>query len=358
MYRKNDDKKNKLIHKRLIQKTIVVFLIFVLLLSACNLTACNNNSEEETSETTSIDKSDPKYGFGEKTSGALSFIERHPDDFVTAVGITVPKDPRWSFGDFIPLLDMMDLDGKFVEQDGSWEFIDADETVPQRGDIVVYTTTELGGFPSHCSVCVYGYDGFRYMNIDGNYGDEPGGVKRGYSVYEEPNKMWPDSYMEAPGTEVGIGVWRSTADGYGETLAQASEQMLDEYKAAGQYPWLNEWIPEIVYGSWCYYTIAVAVNLIYENEHGLESRTAVGTIDEDTYFDEIYESDETETTHAELKYSINDLNYEGDFDTSDHSKNDSESTDDITGDIDDDYDEDVDYYTDDVEYIEDTYVEN
>ena len=275
-----------------------------------SITACKNNEEAA-----AVDKSSPKYGFGEKTSGALSFIERNPNDFVTALGITVPKDTRWSFGDFIPLLDVMDLDGLWITQDGSWEWIDADETTPQRGDIVVYTTTELGGFPSHCSVCVYSYDGSRYMNVDGNYGDEPGGVKRGYSAAEEPNKMWPDSYAVAPGTEVGIGVWRSTVDGYAETLAEASEQMLEEYKAMDQYDWLEAWIPEIVYGAWCYYTVPIAINLVYENEHGIESRTAVGKYTKSDSDDEEDVTEEETTTHPEVRFSHDELNYEGSFNT-------------------------------------------
>lgn len=223
--------------------------------SSNTTTEADGNGDSAGKKSTSTGKD----GFGEKSTGVKSLFETNPDYFNTAMGITVPKDSR---NIFIPLTEVVWLDGNYVCQDGSWEWIDASETTPQRGDIVVYSSTEFNGYPTHCSICVSSYDGNLYMNVDGNYGNEPGGIARGFSEKEMPNKGWPDSYTEAPGTEVGIGVWRSTNKDYADAMAWAAEEMNTEYKTIGQTAFLEKYIPELIYGAWCYYVIVIAVNTV------------------------------------------------------------------------------------------------
>ena len=177
---------------------------------------------------------------------------------VTAMGITVPVDTRRTD---LHMEEVSEFTGH-LSQDGSWKWIEASQTTPQRGDIVVYYNPHEQYYAaSHVCVCVTDYNGKVYKAVDGNYGDGDGNVRSGFGSGETPNKGWPDSFQDEKdgyqNKETAMGVWRS--EKYAEQMASAAEDVLAEFKSVGQYTWLEMYIPESYYGSWCYYLIPAVV---------------------------------------------------------------------------------------------------
>lgn len=181
-----------------------------------------------------------------------------PGGTVTALGITVPVDTRRTD---LKMEEVSDFTGH-ISQDGSWEWIDASQTTPQRGDIVVYYNPHEQYYAaSHICVCVTDYNGHVYKAVDGNYGNGDGNVRSGFGPDETPNKGWLDSFQDEKdgyqNQETAMGVWRSAK--YAEQMASAAEAILAEFKAVGQETWLEMYIPESYYGSWCFYLIPAVV---------------------------------------------------------------------------------------------------
>lgn len=227
----------------IISKPITVLLL-VTLIAVSVLSGCN----KEEPETTTAETQAPT---------------TKPDDYiptVTAMGITVPQDLQ---GTWISLYDCIYFAGPYVTQDGSWEWIEAADTTPKRGDIVVYISeAEESDLASHEAICVKTYEDGVYMNIDGNYGDEPGGLWKGRYDTGVPNKQWPDSYPKYPGTEKAIGVYRCKNSDDAEMMAVAAEALYEEYQILGQDKFLEKYMPGFYYGVWCYYLIPMAVNAV------------------------------------------------------------------------------------------------
>lgn len=220
-------------------------------------------TEETTEEQTEAETQEENY---EETT-TKDWSAEFGDGMTTALGLTVPSNTR---GTYISLYEVAELGGPSVWQDGSWYWVDASDTTPQRGDIVVYSHQSCYPSSTHAAICVDGYaynesDGqMKYKCVDGNYGAEPGTVEMGYWD-NSPNKGWTDSFSEAPGVEIAKGVWRSEA--YGELLAEGAEAAYYECCNIGQMAFLEKYIPEGVYGGWCYYLICIAVNKVARGEY-------------------------------------------------------------------------------------------
>ncbi len=229
----------------------------------------NNGNAEPVTEPSTEETSQAENPEEPETTGGRNpdGNELFEDGTTTALGLSVPNNTR---GTYFSLYEVANLNGDYVWQDGSWMWIDASETAPERGDIVVYTSQSMGGGQTHVAICVSGYswsetDGcVKYKCVDGNYGPEPGTVVMGFSYYNTPNKGWTDSFTEAPGVEIGLGVWRSE---YGELLAEGAEAAYYECQEIGQTAFLEKYIPEGVYGGWCYYMVPIAVNKVARGEY-------------------------------------------------------------------------------------------
>ena len=237
------------------KRILSILLICAVALSA--LFACGQKDEPETERAT------------EEAATKQAATEAPDEDYVpsvTAMGITVPQNLA-TVG--IDIYDCVFFEGPLVTQDGSWEWIDAEDTTPERGDLVVYYNNE-DSVATHEAICVSGYSDGVYMNIDGNYDEEPGGLWKGRFDTGEPNKSWPDSYPKYPGTEIAKGVWRSKNPENAELMARAAEAVYDEYQRIGQTNFLQKYIPELYYGVWCYYLIPIAVNVVAQKKIKLD----------------------------------------------------------------------------------------
>lgn len=230
-------------------KRILVFLLAAAILAGA-LSACGKKEEETTvPETVEVTTTVPETTEEET---------EEPVPSVTAMGITCPQNLA-TIG--IDIYDCVFFEGPLVTQDGTWEWYDANETTPQRGDLIVYYNNE-DYVATHEAICVLGYNDGVYMNIDGNYGEEPGGLWKGRYDSGTPNKSWPDSYPTYSGTEIAKGIWRSINPANAELMALAAEAVYEEYQKIGQTNFLNKYIPELYYGVWCYYLIPIAVNAV------------------------------------------------------------------------------------------------
>ena len=230
----------------------ILALLLAAAVFAVSFSACGKE-EPETEET----QTTTRYVEPETTTKDENYIPT-----VTAMGITVPQNLA-TVG--IDIYDCIFFEGPLITQDGSWEWIDAEDTTPKRGDLVVYYSTE-DYVATHEAICVKSYEDGVYMNVDGNYDEEPGGLWKGRFDTGEPNKSWPDSYPKYPGTEIGKGVWRSTNPDYAESMALAAEAVYEEYQTIGQENFLKKYIPDLYYGVWCYYLIPIAVNTVAQKK--------------------------------------------------------------------------------------------
>ena len=245
----------------------ILSLFLVVIITAGLLLGCGKAEEPETEAATQQPTT-------EEVTTSADYVPT-----VTAMGITVPQYLKDTW---ISLYDCIYFAGPYVTQDGSWEWIDAADTTPKRGDLVVYIAASDPDIASHEAICVKSYDNGVYMNIDGNYGDEPGGLWKGRYDSGVPNKSWPDSYPKYPGTETAIGVYRTKNADDAELMAQAAEAVYDEYNIVGQDTFLKKYMPDFYHGVWCYYLIPIAVNAVARHKVELkkENVPTTGTLTE------------------------------------------------------------------------------
>lgn len=243
---------------KLLYRILSMLLIAVFLTAA--VSACGKEAEEETSTTV------------EETTTERVTKDENYIPTVTALGITVPQNLGKTN---IDIYDCVFFEGPLITQDGRWEWIDAEDTTPQRGDLVVYYNNE-DYVATHEAICVKSYEDGVYMNVDGNYDEEPGGIWKGRFDTGVPNKSWPDSYPKYPGTEIGKGVWRCKDPEDAEAMALAAEAVYEEYNTIGQENFLKKYIPELYYGVWCYYLIPIAINTVASHKVDIPEKTTPG----------------------------------------------------------------------------------